>query len=386
MPDKNIYFDNNATTPIADEVRQIMIDTMDLYGNPSSMHGPGRAAANAISWARSMVAKLLGAQEDEIIFTAGGSESNNTVLHLVQTDIFSGSGRNRIVTSSIEHPSIYETVKVLQKEGVAVTLVGVDRDGLLKMDELEAAMGPDVAIVSVMMANNEIGTIQNIQEIAAVAKQHGALMHTDAVQAVGKIPIDVNFLGIDMLSLSGHKIYGPKGIGVLYVKKGVPFSPYILGGHQEDARRAGTYNTTGIIALGKAAELARKELVSEAHKLEALRNRLKEGIISSIPNVKVNGHPEKCLPGTLNVSFPGAEGESILLYLDLEGIAVSTGSACATGSLEPSYVLLETGLGAELAHGSIRFSLGKYNTREEVEYVINKLPPIIKRLREMSTL
>jgi cysteine desulfurase len=386
MNQKIVYMDNNATTPVAPEVKEIILETLDIYGNASSMHGPGRLAQVAVTSSREKVARLIGAQSDEVIFTGGGSESNNSVLNLVSSEMFEGTGRNRIVTTRIEHPSIYETVQTLEEKGMPITMVGVDQYGSLKLDELEAAMGDDVAIVSVMMANNEIGTVLDIKAAADIAHACGALFHTDAVQAAGKIPIDVKIMHIDFLSLSGHKLYAPKGIGALYIKKGIRFCPLIHGGHQEAGRRAGTYNNTGIIALGKAAELAMEHLENEAERVGGLRDRLKEGIVERIPDVYVNGHPTKMLPGTLNVSFPGAEGESILLYLDMEGIAVSTGSACATGSLEPSYVLMETGVGAERAHGSIRFSLGAYNTDEDVDFVLEKLPPIIRKIREMSTL
>lgn len=386
MDNRIVYMDNNATTPLAPEVKDAILQTLDIYGNASSMHGPGRMAQAAVSGSRGKVARLIGAEDEEIIFTGGGSESNNTVLNLVFTDIFERTGRNRIVTTRIEHPSIYETVQTLSHKGIEVTMVGVDGKGNLDFEELSGAMGEDVAIVSVMMANNEIGTILDVKRATELAHSCGALMHTDAVQAVGKIPIDVKELGVDFLSLSGHKLYAPKGIGALYIRKGIPFCPLIHGGHQEAGRRAGTYNNTGIIALGVAAQLALENMDREMERERALRDGLREGLLERVENITVNGDQESILPGTLNVSFPGAEGESILLYLDLEGIAVSTGSACATGSLEPSYVLMELGLGPELAHSSIRFSIGAYNTQEDVQYVLEKLPPIIKKIREMSTL
>lgn len=371
---------------MAPEVKEIILETLDIYGNASSMHGPGRLAHEAVAQSRAKVAKLIGAEADEVIFTGGGSESNNSVLNLVHSDMFEGTGRNRIVTTKIEHPSIYETVQTLREKGTPVTMVGVDQYGKVKTDELEQAMGDDVAIVSVMMANNEIGTVLDVGRAAEIAHSCGAYFHTDAVQAVGKIPIDVKALNVDFLSLSGHKLYAPKGIGALFIRKGIRFCPLIHGGHQEAGRRAGTYNNTGIIALGRAAELASDRLEEENTRVWALRNRLRDGLLQRIDNITVNGHPTDMLPGTLNVSFPGAEGETILLYLDMEGIAVSTGSACATGSLEPSYVLMEIGAGAERAHGSIRFSLGAYNTEEDVDYVLERLPPIIRKIREMSTL
>ena len=391
---KNIYLDYNATTPIHPEVKEAIIESFDLYGNPSSLHTPGRAASGRITEARENIAKLINADPDEIIFTAGGSESNNTVLKYIVCNPAAGcdrtccslGGRNEIITSVIEHPSIISTMDFIKNQGGSVVLIDVDKYGKIDMDQLKKSISAKTAIISVMMANNEIGTIQNIREIAEIARAHGVLMHTDAVQALGKLKVDVKSLGVDYMSLSGHKIHGPKGIGVLYVRKGAPYCPFIHGGHQEDGRRAGTLNNLGIIGFGKAAEIALRDLDSEYRKLKALRNKLKSGIIDKILDIKINGHPEDCLPNTLNVSFEGAEGESILLYMDLDGIAVSTGSACSSDSLEPSAVLLATGMGPELAHGSIRFSLGRENTEEDIDYVLEKLPQIIARIRKMSTI
>ncbi|MDD3996475.1 MAG: IscS subfamily cysteine desulfurase [Sphaerochaetaceae bacterium] len=382
---KSVYMDNNATTMIAEEVLSAMNRVSHLFGNPSSMHACGREASKAVEHARRQVAELIGAGEDEIIFTSGGTESDNTVFSLARELIDSGSPRNRIVTSVIEHPAIIETCKYLGTKGYKIDFAPVDRTGKVDLGQLQNLIDDDVLLVSIMMGNNETGTIQDIETISAMAKSKGALFHTDAVQAIGKLFIDVHALNIDYLSLSAHKFYGPKGVGALYVRKGAPFETYVKGGHQEEGRRAGTYNTQSIVGLGEAARLASESLEEERTKLWAMRERLREGILTSIPNVTVNGHPSDCLPGTLNVSFSSAEGESILLMLDLNGIAVSTGSACATGSLEPSYVLLASGLDIELAHGSIRFSLGRYNTFEDVDYVLETLPPIIKRLRGIST-
>ncbi len=386
MSERSIYMDNNATTKVDPEVKKAVLESLDLYGNASSMHGPGRVASAAVEKARSATARLIGADPDEVIFTSGGSESNNTVIELICSRKFTESDRRRIVTTAIEHPSIYETVLSLRESGHPVTLVGVDSYGKLDMVAFRSALGDDVALVSVMTANNEIGTIQDIAEISRLAHARGALMHTDAVQAAGKIPLDLHALEVDFASISGHKFHAPKGIGALFVRRGLQVEPLIRGGHQEHGQRAGTYNTPGIIGIGTAAEIASRNLETEVVYVRGLRDRLKAGIMAAIPDIHINGHPNDILPGTLNVSFPGAEGESILLYLDMEGIAVSTGSACATGSLEPSYVLLETGISAELAHGSIRFSLGRYNTEDDVTYVLEKLPPVIARLREMSTL
>ncbi|MGX8685624.1 MAG: cysteine desulfurase family protein, partial [Spirochaetales bacterium] len=350
----------------------------------SSMHTFGRKAAALVEDARGKVAKLLDCNTDEITFTSGASEANNTVFMIAADLIKQGRG-SRIVTTTIEHPSIMETVKYLRSQGIHVDQAPVDQEGRVRLDSLEKLLGPDVVLVSVMTGNNETGTIQEIEQISKMAHECGALMHTDATQAIGKIPVSCKKWNLDYLSCSGHKFYGPKGVGVLYAKKGVPFVPFVHGGEQEHGRRAGTYNTTAIYGLGIAAELAEKNIKDEHDRLWEMRERLRKGILENVPNVVVNGCQEHCLPGTLDVSFPTAEGESILLLLDMYGIAVSTGSACATGSLEPSYVLLAGGLDVELAHGSIRFSLGRYNTMEDVDYVIKVLPPIIKRLRDLST-
>ena len=370
---------------MAPEVIEIMDQSSDLYGNASSMHDFGRKAAAGIEWARKEIATLIDASPEELIFNSGASEANNTVFNIARDLIDTGSARNRIVTTTVEHPSIVETVKFLRKRGYLVDEAPVDVTGRIDLDKFRAMLGPDVLLVSVMTGNNETGTIQPVAEITKMAHGCGALMHTDATQAIGKIPVTAHAWEVDYLSLSGHKFYGPKGVGVLYVRKGVPYEPFVNGGHQEGGRRAGTYNTDAIIGMGKAAELARRDLTVEHDRLWSMREKLRKGLLERIDDIVVNGHPVDCLPGTLNVSFPRAEGESILLYLDMLGVAVSTGSACATGSLEPSYVLLASGLDVELAHGSIRFSFGRFNTEADVDYVLEKLPPIIERLREMST-
>lgn len=382
---REVYLDNNATTPVAPEVIKVMAENVNLYGNASSMHGFGRKAASAIEKARGHVETLLNAPGDTVMFTSGGSESDNNVFHTARTLIDEGSQRKTIIVSTIEHPAIIETCKDLEKNGYDVRYVGVDHFGVVQVEALEKMMNDQVLLVSVMSANNETGTIQPVKELTKVAHSHGALMHTDAVQAVGKIPIDVQEWDVDYLSISGHKFYGPKGVGALYIKKGVPFETFVRGGHQEGGKRAGTYNTNAIIGMGEAARLVMNEPAESREKEWDLRERLRKGLLENIPDAVVNGHPSLCLPGTLNISFPQAEGESILLMLDFEGIAVSTGSACATGSLEPSYVLLASDLDIELAHGSIRFSLGRYTTQDDIDYVISKVPPIIKRLREIST-
>jgi cysteine desulfurase len=381
-----VYMDYNATTPLRPEVKERMIEALDVYANASSLHESGRRARSEIEEARASVAALINAKDaSSLYFTSGGSESNNTVLMTMYHLGRKNPARRKIITSSIEHPCVMNAAAYLAEEGFPVVYLPVDSSGRVDLAVLEKELGPDTLLVSVMAANNEIGTIEDIRTIAAMARKAGAYVHSDATQAAGKIPVSVQDWDVDYLTLSCHKIYGPKGVGALYVRPGAPIEPLIRGGHQENGVRAGTYNNLGIIGFGKAAELALADLPEFSLRLSSLRKRLMEGIVSRIPHVKVNGHPEEVLPNTLNVSFPGAEGEAILLSLDLEGIQASTGSACASGSLEPSHVLLATGLGPELAHGSIRFSLGRNSSEEEVDYVIEKLPPIIQRLRRMST-
>ncbi|MDR2101398.1 MAG: cysteine desulfurase [Treponema sp.] len=392
MAERQVYVDYNATTPLKEEVKAAMIEDFDIYGNASSMHAAGRLAHARVEEARQAVGELLGAPAADIIFTSGGSESNNTVFQTMRR-LGSGpdgkvlpSGRTEIITTAIEHPCVLNSASFLQTLGFKVTFLPVDEYGKILPGALKAALGEKTLLVSVMMANNEIGTIQDIRELAALARAAGAWFHTDAVQAVGKIPVKVHELGVDYLTMSAHKIYGPKGIGALYVRKGAPLFPLIHGGHQEDGFRAGTYNNIGILGFGKAAVLAHRDLEKYGREIRPLRRRLRDGLLERVPNIKVNGHPEDVLPNTLNVSFPGAEGESILLSMDIMGIEASTGSACASGSLEPSHVLMAIGVGPELAHGSIRFSLGWGIGPEDVDYILDTVPPIIARLRAMSTL
>lgn len=382
-----IYLDNNATTQMAPEVIKAISEAQSVvYGNASSMHSFGREANKLVEDARSNIASLLECSTDEITFTSGASEANNTVF-MIAKSLIEKKGSGRIVTTTIEHPSIIETVKYLKENGIHVDQVPVARDGRIKIDELKKLMGPDVVLVSVMTGNNETGAIQPIAEVSEIAHSYGALFHTDATQAIGKIKVSCKDWNLDYLSCSGHKFYGPKGVGILFAKKGVPFMPFVHGGEQEHGRRAGTYNTISIYGTGIAAKLAQENLDEENRRLWKMREALREGILKTVPHVVVNGCQDQqfCLPGTLDVSFENVEGESILLMLDMNGIAVSTGSACATGSLEPSYVLLAGGLDVELAHGSIRFSFGRFNTMEDVEYVLEVLPPIIERLRAIST-
>lgn len=390
MKDRRIYLDNNATTPLHPEVKKALAEMMEIFGNPSSLHTFGREAKKRVEIARAAVAEFINAQLEEIIFVGSGSEANNTVLSIMSCPSnqcrVSRNMRNEIITTKIEHPCILESSKCLMERGTPITYLDVDADGKIDIEQYKSKLNGNIGLVSIIMANNEIGTIQDIKTLANLAHQHGVLFHSDAVQAVGKIPVDVKDLDVDFLTISGHKIYGPKGIGALYIKRGVPFCPLIRGGHQEMGRRAGTENTLGIIGLGKAVEMRKIEMESEEKKLLELKAILKEGIEKNIPNIKFNGHPTDCLPGTLNVSFDGAEGESILLYLDLEGIAVSTGSACASGSLDPSHVLIAMGLPAERAHGSVRISLGRENTLEDVKYTIETLTQVIQKVRSMSTI
>ncbi|MCK4806283.1 MAG: cysteine desulfurase [Candidatus Aegiribacteria sp.] len=386
---QRMYFDHNATTPLHPEVKHAIIESLDVFGNPSSLHEDGRRARILIETAREKVAALINADPDEIMFTGSGSEANNTVLSIV---ICSGASCNLhspvdsdLVISTIEHPCIIETSKCLENRGTRVKRVGVDSRGLVKMDDLEQAVSANTSLVSVMMVNNETGAIQDVEKALAIAHASGALFHTDAVQAVGKLPLDVRKLDVDFLTISAHKIYGPKGVGALYVRKGTPFCSLIRGGHQEMGRRAGTENTLGIAGFGRAVELRAEEMEAEAERLAELNTMLRDGIESRIENIHFNSNPEYCLHSTLNVSFEGVEGESLLLYLDHEGVEVSTGSACASGSLDPSHVLLEMNLPVEFTHGSLRMSMGRSTTREEVDYVLDVLPGIVKKLRRMST-
>lgn len=387
---KQIYLDNNATTPLHPEVKKVITESFDIFGNPSSFHSFGREARKRVEEARSRIAAFIGAESDEVFFVGSGSEANNTVLSILPCDkqhcACNMKITRKVITTKIEHPCILESAKCLTRKGSNVLFLDVDRYGKIHTDQLQKYLeNGDIGLVSIMMANNEIGTIQDIKRFVQMAHAKGALFHTDAVQAVGKIPINVKDLDVDFLTISAHKIYGPKGVGALYVKKHVRFCPLIVGGHQEKGRRAGTENTLGIIGFGKAVEMREMEMKEEETRLLKLKNLLSDGLQKQIPNIHINGHPTDCLPGTLNVSFSGVEGEAILLYLDLEGIAVSTGSACASGSLDPSHVLLATGLAAEEAHGSIRFSLGRENTEEDIKYTVTKIKDVIERLRKMST-
>lgn len=377
-----IYVDNNATTKVAPEVLEEMLPYFnEYYGNPSSMHTFGGMVEHKIVEARERLAKLLGASPEEIIFTSCGTESDSTAIRAA---ILSNPRKKHIVTSRVEHPAVKNLYEYLSKNGYRATFVPVDRKGRLDLDYLYKNLDEDTAIVSIMWANNESGVIFPIEEIGRVLKEKGIVFHTDAVQAVGKIPIDLKNTAVDMLSLSGHKLHGPKGVGALYVRKGTKYSPFLIGGHQEKGRRGGTENVASIIGLGKASELAATNLSDESIKVKPLRDKLEAELLNRIPNSMVNGDRDNRLPNTTSIAFEYVEGEAILLMMDEFGICASSGSACTSGSLEPSHVLRAMGVPFTAAHGSIRFSLSIYNTEEEIDVIIEKLPPIIERLRELS--
>jgi len=379
---KTIYFDNNATTQVAPEVLEEMLPYFhDLYGNPSSMHSFGGQVKKKLEEAREKVAALLGAHPEEIVFTSCGTESDNAAVRGALEVV---PEKRHFVTTRVEHPAIWNLCPYLRRHGYKVTELSVDRKGRLDLDEVRQSLTDETAIVSVMMANNETGVIFPVEQIARMAKSRGVPFHTDAVQAVGKIPLDMSKSAIDLLSLSGHKLHAPKGIGALYIRKGTPWSPFLLGGHQERGRRGGTENVPSIIGLGKAAELAMKNLRDETTRVRALRDRLEKGILERIPNTLVNGDPDSRLPNTCSLSFEFVEGESILMMLNDLGVCASSGSACTSGSLEPSHVLRAMGVPFTAAHGSIRFSLSVYNTQDEVDFVVERLPSIVERLRAIS--
>ncbi len=383
--DNVVYMDNNATTRVAPEVLEAMLPYFsDLYGNPSSMHNFGGSVGRVVSEAREKIANMLNCLPEEIIFTSCGTESDSTAI-LSSLQAFPDN--RHIVTSRVEHPAVkhlVESIDSLTGHKHKVTQLLVESDGTIDIDQFEASLGEDTAIVSMMWANNETGVIFPIVEMAEIAKSRGILFHTDAVQAVGKIPIDLSKIPVDFLSLSGHKLHAPKGIGVLFVRKGTPFMPFMLGGHQEGGRRGGTENTASIIGLGRACELAVENMGDENTRVRALRDKLEEGLLTNVERSMLNGHKTERLPNTTNVSFEFVEGEAILLHLDRFNICASSGSACTSGSLEPSHVLRAMGVPFTAAHGSVRLSLSVYNTEEEVDFVIEKLPPIIANLREMS--
>lgn len=379
---KFVYADNNATTMVAPEVVETMLPYFtEYYGNPSSMHTFGGQVAKKIDSARQQVAELIGADPGEVIFTSCGTESDNAaILGILKAN----PHKRHIVTSRVEHSAVYNLCKYLAQNGYHVTELGVDTHGMLNLNELADAIKEDTAVVSIMYANNETGVIFPIEEIGNIVKQKGSLLHTDAVQAVGKIPINLSKSTIDLLTLSGHKLHAPKGVGALFIRKGITFAPFIIGGHQEKNRRGGTENVPSIIGLGKACELAKKHLVEEQNGVKLLRDKLEKEILEKAPDARLNGHKIHRLPNTTNLSFEFVEGEAILLLLNEKGICASSGSACTSGSLEPSHVLRAMGVPFTAVHGSVRLSLSRYSTMEDVDFIIEHLPPIIRRLREIS--
>ena len=380
-----IYLDNAATTRTAEEVVEAMIPYFtENYGNPSSIYELGQRSKEAITTAREQIAGVIGAKTEEIYFTAGGSEADNWALKAA-CEAYEGKGRH-IITTKIEHHAILHTCEYLEKKGVEVTYLNVDENGLVDLDELQKAIRPDTILISIMFANNEIGTIEPIKEIGMIAKEHGILFHTDAVQAFGQLPIDVDDMHIDMLSSSAHKINGPKGIGFLYIRKGVKIRSFVHGGAQERKRRAGTENVPAIVGYGVAAKRAAETMEERTAKERQLRDYFIERVQKEIPYVKLNGHPTKRLPNNINFSFRFVEGESLLIMLDMKGIAGSSGSACTSGSLDPSHVLLAIGLPHEIAHGSLRLSLGEDTTKEDLDYTLEQIKEIIQRLRDLSPL
>jgi cysteine desulfurase len=380
---RSIYLDHAATTPVHPEVVEAMLPFFGMaFGNPSSLHAFGQEARKAVERARGEIAAFIGAAPEEIVFTGGGTESNNFSLYGVSSALRSRGGH--IVTSAIEHHAILEPCRHLEESGIGVTRLPVDGTGLVDPDLVRGAITDRTILVSIMHANNEIGTIQPIAEIGRICREKGVLLHTDAVQTLGHIPVNVDDLGIDLLSASAHKLYGPKGAGILYIRKGTRISPFLRGGEQERKRRASTHNVPGIAGFGKAVEIARKEAAWEGRGLSALRDRLIRGILDNIPDTLLNGHPRQRLPNNVNVSIAGVEGEAMLLRLDMEGIACSTGSACSSTSLEPSHVLAAIGLPRETAHGSLRFTLGRGTTEDEIDYVLQVLSETVRSLRALS--
>jgi len=380
---KAVYLDNNATTPVDPKVLEAMLPFLgEHYGNPSSLHRFGRVVRKAIEEAREQVAELLGAHPDEVIFTSGGTEGDNAALRGVLEAL---PDKRHVVTTRVEHPAVLNLCRYLEGRGYEVTYLSVDRLGRLDLEELRASLREDTALVSIMLANNETGVIFPLAEVAEIVKERGVVLHCDAVQAVGKMPIDLRSLPVDLLAISGHKFHGPKGVGALYVRRGTPWIPLIIGGHHESGRRAGTENAASIVGMGKAAELAREEL-RHVDEVRSLRDKLERGILERVPRVLLNGDPHGRLPNTSNLCFEGVEGEALLLRLDEVGIAVSAGSACSSGSGEPSHVLKAMGVPEPAIHGAIRFSLSRFTTEEEVDYVLQELPAVVEELRALSPL
>ncbi len=380
-----VYFDNNATTPLYQEVLEAMLPCYrENFGNASSIHWFGRECRKAVEEAREKIAAMLGAEPSEIVFTSGGSESDNMAIK--GTAYMNMDKGRHIITSSIEHPAVLDTCKFLGKNGFEITNLPVDKYGIIDTQELRDSIRDDTILITIMHGNNETGVLQPLAEIASIARERGIPFHTDAVQSVGKIEIDVKKLELDMLTFSAHKLHGPKGVGGIYLRKKTKLNPLIHGGHQENNRRAGTENVAGIVGAGKAFELAAQDMEARNGYVSGLRDKLEAAIVDTIPEVQVNGHPEKRLPNTTNISFKFVEGESLLINLDLKGVAISTGSACTSGSLEPSHVLQAMGIPHEIIHGSLRFSLSSMNTQEDIEYTMEVLPGIVEKVRAMSPL
>ncbi len=378
-----IYLDHAATTPVDEAVARAMVAVLESgYGNPSSVHAPGREARQRMSEAREKVAQLLGARPEEIVFTSGGTEADN--LALVGVARACRERGDHIVTTQVEHHAVLETCRALEAEGFRTTYVPVDHQGRVAPEAVAEALTPRTVLVSVMLANNEVGTLQPVARIAALVRSRGVYLHTDAVQAVGQVPVGVEELGVDLLSLSAHKMYGPKGVGALYVRRGVPLSPLLHGGGQERGRRSGTENVPGIVGLGKAAQMAHSEQPERQRGLTALRERLIRGIAARAPEAILNGHPTQRLPSNVSISFPGVTGEALVVDLDLKGVAISAGAACAAGTVEPSHVLRAMGLSEQVAAGTVRLSLGRANTPEEVDQVLDILTEAVERLRQAS--
>ncbi len=379
-----VYLDHNATTPVHPKVKEAMIQAIDIYGNPSSSYTLGRQSHYLIEESRSKTAQFLGIESKQLIFTASGSEANNMVLKGLLPNSSIINEKNHLIISSIEHPSVMTCAESLRARGIDLTFLSVDSYGRVDLEELKTAIQPNTRLVSIMLANNEIGTIQPVKEAVKIAHERNIPFHTDAIQAIGKIPVDIKDLGVDYLTLSGHKFYGPKGVGVLYARKPKKLHPIIEGGPHELGLRAGTENTLAIIGLGVAIDCLKQEMDESNQRLIRLRKRLEEGILKTIPNTSLNGHHDQRLPGTVNISFNDVEGKAILLNLDMEGISVSTGSACSSHLSEPSYVIQALGYSYERAYSSVRFSLGWGNTDEQMDYVLNKLPQVVTDLRRLT--
>lgn len=379
---KVVYLDHNSTTPLHPEVLEAMLPYLkEAYGNASSIHRKGREARDAVEKAREVIASFLGTKPNTLLFTSGGTESNNFTLKGIS---FKHRGKgNHIITTKIEHPCVLDTCKFMESQGFEVTYLPVDREGRVDPGDLKKAVTDRTILVSVMHANNEVGTLQPISELSKIAKEKGFYFHTDAVQTFGKIPVKVDALGVDLLSVSGHKLYGPKGVGILYIRKGVEITPHQHGGHHERRLRAGTENVAGIVGLGKAVLLAQQEMEKRIEHLQKLQERFYQGLLKGVDDILLNGHPTERIPGTVNLGIKGVEGESMAINLDLQGICVSTGSACTAGSLEPSHVLVAMGVPQEYARGTVRFSLGYENTEEDIDYCLEEIPKITQRLRNI---